>query len=57
VMDTAHAHLQSLITLLESYQIATQAYVPRFGFKSEDDVSEYDHLSRYREWILSGDTP
>ena len=57
VMDTAHAHLQSLITLLESYQIETQSYVPRFGFKSEDDVSEYDHLSRYREWVLSGDKP
>ena len=56
-MDEARAHLASLTALLLKYQNATQAYVPRFGMQREDDVSEFDHLSRYREWILSGDAP
>ena len=54
-MDEARAHLASLTALLLKYQNVTQAYVPRFGMQREDDVSEFDHLSRYREWILSGD--
>jgi ATP-dependent helicase/nuclease subunit B len=55
VTDEARTHLASLTALLVKYQNATQAYVPRFGMQREDDVSEFDHLSRYREWILSGD--
>jgi ATP-dependent helicase/nuclease subunit B len=57
VMDTAHAHLQSLKDLLEDYQNEAQPYIPRYGFLLEEDKSEYDHLSRYREWVLSGDAP
>ena len=57
VMDAAHSHLAGLVTLLEKYQRIGQAYVPRFGLQNEDDGTDYDHLSRYREWILSGDAP
>ena len=55
VMDTARSHLQSLKDLLQDYQNEAQPYIPRFGFLLEEDKSEYDHLSRYYEWILSGD--
>jgi ATP-dependent helicase/nuclease subunit B len=57
VMDAALAHLASLTRLLLDYQSVQQAYPPRFGFNSEDDASEFDHLSRYQEWLLSGDAP
>ena len=56
-MDDARAHLASLQSLLLKYQDLRQAYVPRFGMQREDDESDYDHLSRYREWILSGEVP
>jgi ATP-dependent helicase/nuclease subunit B len=56
-MDEARKHLASLTTLLLKYQEARQAYVPRFGMQREDDVSEFDHLSRYWEWVLAGDLP
>ncbi len=57
VMDTAHSHLQSLKDLLQDYRNEAQPYIPRYGFLFEEDKSEYDHLSRYREWVLSGGTP
>jgi ATP-dependent helicase/nuclease subunit B len=56
-MDEARSHLASLITLFLKYQNVEQAYVPRFGMQREDDASEYDHLSRYWEWVLAGELP
>lgn len=51
---TAQKHLANLITLLNSYNDVSQPYVPRFGVQHEEEETEYDHLSRYREWMLAG---
>jgi ATP-dependent helicase/nuclease subunit B len=55
VMDCARAHLAGLIDLLGRYAEENQAYLPRAIIEKEDDVLDYDHLSRVREWALSGD--
>ena len=54
-MDAAHRHLASLIGLLVKYQNPELAYLPRYAIENVDAVCDYDHLSRYREWILAGD--
>jgi hypothetical protein len=56
-MNAAHRHLAGLVELLQKYQRVEQAYVPRFGLQNEDEEADFDHLSRYREWILSGEVP
>jgi hypothetical protein len=33
-----------------------QAYFPRANMFKEDEKSDYDHLSRFAEWILAGDS-
>ena len=53
VMDVAAKHLAELEKLLSAYASEAQAYLPRTGIEKEDDPSDYDHLSRYREWALS----
>jgi ATP-dependent helicase/nuclease subunit B len=55
-IDTAQEHLASLIGLLNSYQKAEQAFLPRYRVNLESANYDYDHLSRYREWILAGDS-
>ncbi len=55
-MDIAQAHLASLIGLLENYQKTEQAFLPRYLVNRESAEYGYDHLSRYREWILAGDS-
>ncbi|MGB8314575.1 MAG: double-strand break repair protein AddB [Aestuariivirga sp.] len=55
-MDAAHRHLASLIGLLGKYQNPELAYLPRYAIENVDAVCDYDHLSRYREWILAGDS-
>ena len=55
-MDIAQEHLASLIGLLESYQKTEQAFLPRYLVNRENAEYGYDHLSRYREWILAGDS-
>ena len=57
VMDTAMKHLSELEKLLTAYASEMQPYLPRTGIEKEDDPSDYDHLSRYREWSLSGGAP
>jgi ATP-dependent helicase/nuclease subunit B len=57
VMDVAREHLAELEKLLTSYASEMQAYIPRFGMQKDEDESDYDHLSRFREWSLSGDSP
>ena len=54
VMDTALKHLAELEKLLTAYASEMQPYLPRTGIEKEDDPSDYDHLSRFREWSLSG---
>ena len=55
-METARRHLARLIGLLEKYQDADLAYLPRYAIENVEAVCDYDHLSRYREWILAGDS-
>jgi ATP-dependent helicase/nuclease subunit B len=56
VMDTALKHLAELEKLLTAYASEMQPYLPRTGIEKEDDPSDYDHLSRFREWSLSGES-
>lgn len=56
VMDVAQKHLAELEKLLTAYASERQAYLPRTGIEKEDDPGDYDHLSRYREWSLAGDS-
>ena len=55
VMELAEKHLAELRKLLSAYASETQPYYPRAMMEKDDDASDYDHLSRYREWTLSGD--
>lgn len=57
VMDLANRHLAELEKLLAAYAEERQAYFPRSMMEKEEDAGDYDHLSRYREWTLSGDLP
>ncbi|MDE2445558.1 MAG: double-strand break repair protein AddB [Alphaproteobacteria bacterium] len=47
--------LAGLKTLLTSYMRTSQPYLPRIAIEKEEDQNEYDHLSRFREWMLAGD--
>jgi ATP-dependent helicase/nuclease subunit B len=55
-MNMAREHLARLIGLLEKYQNPNLAYLPRYAIENVEAVHDYDHLSRYREWILAGDS-
>jgi ATP-dependent helicase/nuclease subunit B len=57
VMDMARDHLDGLRRLLTAYASEKQPYYPRAMMEREEDRSDYDHLSRFREWTLSGDLP
>ena len=48
-------HVAGLVKLVAAYRNADQPYLPRAVMKHEDDESDYDHLSRYREWALGGE--
>ena len=54
-MEAARRHLANLVGLLGKYQRIEQAYIPRYAIQNEDEACTHDHLSRYREWVLSGD--
>jgi len=54
VMALAHEHLDGLKRVLTSYAQPSQPYLPRVMMEREDDEGDYDHLSRFREWALSG---
>lgn len=54
VAELAEAHLAELQKLLARYASAGQPYFPRTIMKKEEDPSDYDHLSRFQEWTLSG---
>jgi ATP-dependent helicase/nuclease subunit B len=54
VMDLAEMHFAELQQLLAKYARPEQPYYPRTIMKKEDDPSDYDHLSRFQEWTLSG---
>ena len=54
VMVEANKAFEGLLKLLEAFQNPTTAYIPRHNPKMEDEVSDYDHLSRKLEWQLEG---
>ena len=54
VMALAHEHLEGLKRILTFYDRPSQPYLPRLMMEKEDDEGDYDHLSRFREWALSG---
>ena len=56
-MSSAHAHLAGLKRILTAYADPAQPYFPRAVMEKEEAEGDYDHLSRYREWTLSGDRP
>jgi ATP-dependent helicase/nuclease subunit B len=47
-------HLGKLHALLAAYANPDQAYLPRHKIAMDEAEQDYDHLSRFREWILSG---
>ncbi len=55
VMELAETHLVQLQQLLSSYAVETQPYYPRAMMEKDEQAGDYDHLSRFREWTLSGD--
>ena len=54
-MAVAREHLARLEGLLGKYQNPALAYLPRYAIENVEAAHDYDHLSRYREWILAGD--
>ena len=56
-MALAEKHRDGLIRLLTKYADPDQPYLPRTMMMMDDDEGDYDHLSRFREWTLSGDAP
>ena len=54
VNSVAQSHFSNLCRLLGLYRNPEQAYLPRLREISDEDVAEYDHLSRYLEWQLAG---
>ena len=55
VMELAEKHFAELQKLLRVYASAEQAYYPRAMMEKDEDSGDYDHLSRFREWALSGE--
>jgi ATP-dependent helicase/nuclease subunit B len=53
VMAMAEDHLAKLEGLLAKFALVETAYMPRCQMKKEDDASDYDHLSRHGEWIMT----
>ena len=57
VMALAQDHLAGLKRLLTDYASPAQPYLPRIMMAKDDEAGDYDHLSRFREWALSGEGP
>jgi ATP-dependent helicase/nuclease subunit B len=49
------AQFASLKSLLEKYRNPDQPYYPRSNIFKEEQATDYDHLSRYAEWMLAGE--
>jgi ATP-dependent helicase/nuclease subunit B len=54
ISELAERHLIGLKTLLSNYQNEDQPYLPRVAALREEGELDYDHLSRFREWMLTG---
>ena len=56
VDDLATRHFAALVALLSAYGLPATPYLPRHRLFHEEDVSDFDHLSRYAEWRLADGT-
>jgi ATP-dependent helicase/nuclease subunit B len=54
VTELSAKHLAGLKSLLTDYANTDQPYIPRVAPKIDEDELEYDHLSRFKEWLLGG---
>jgi ATP-dependent helicase/nuclease subunit B len=52
--ELAERHFAGLKLLLAGYANSDQAYMPRTAPENDEDELEYDHLSRFKEWLLGG---
>lgn len=52
--DLANDHLTGFKVLLGRFCEANHPYMPRLAIEKEEDPSDFDHLSRHQEWLLSG---
>ncbi len=57
VMVLAETQLTGLKRMLTAYANPAQPYLPRTMMEKDGEASDYDHLSRFREWALSGGVP
>ncbi|CAN5562334.1 double-strand break repair protein AddB [soil metagenome] len=57
VMEISRKHLASFRGLVAQYEQQDRPYIPRHMIEKEEDETDYDQLSRWREWALAGDTP
>ena len=55
VAEIAEQKFFDLKKLLLSYQNPSQPYLPRVSPFKEEGEGDYDHLSRFREWMLGGE--
>ena len=53
--EISASHRAAIEKLLTAYAAEEQAYYPRAMMEKDEDEGDYDHLSRFREWTLSGD--
>ena len=56
LQELAEKHLAGFKKLLEIYHSDAQAYLPRALVFKDEDVADYDHLSRFLEWQLAGES-
>jgi ATP-dependent helicase/nuclease subunit B len=57
VEDEAEKAFTGLKALLAAFQKRSTSYIPMHNPEMQDDVSDYDHLSRRLEWQLQGRNP
>jgi ATP-dependent helicase/nuclease subunit B len=54
--ELAEKHLAGLKVLLTHYRNESMPYLPRLAVFKEEDEADFDHLSRYLEWQLAGES-
>ena len=54
--ELAEKHLAGLKVLLAHYRNESMPYLPRLAVFKEEDEADFDHLSRYLEWQLAGES-
>ena len=54
IAATVIQHAARLVSLLAEYRDSEKGYLPRRALQKENDASDFDHLSRHREWSMGG---